>query len=177
MRHLRNTVVLLLFSPAVLACDFQYSPVAVPQYYRTEGWKLLGITDFDTRESANSYGAPISKPIPGATAYLLPHAPPYIVEFPEQQFVLNGVRERMHATKVKATIIRWQVDKHVVAYSYGLIPVVAHRNHGKWIVDDEMACIFFATFIDDKGDGVFRLLVPTTLSADLIPLWAKPEKN
>jgi hypothetical protein len=148
----------------------------MPQYYRAEGWKLPGITDFDLRESANSYGAPISKPIPGATAYLLPHAAPYIAEFPAQEFVLNGVRERMHATQVKATIIRWEVDKHVVAYSYGLIPVVAHRHNGKWIVDGETACIFFATFIDDKGDGLFRVLLPTRLTADLIPSWAKREE-
>lgn len=160
-----------------MACEFQYSPVAMPQYYRAEGWKLPGTTDFDARKSADSYGALISKPIPGAAAYPLPHAAPYIVEFPGQEFVLNGVRERMHAAKVMATIVRWQVDNQVVAYSYSLIPVVAHRNHGKWIVDDEMLCIFFATFIDDKGDGVFRLLVPTTLTTDLIPLWAKPEKN
>jgi len=177
MRYLCAAVVLMALSTAVAACNFEYSPVAMPQYYRTEGWKLPGITDFDTKESANSYGAPISKPITGATAYLLPHASPYIVEFPAQEFVLNGARERMHAAQVKATIIRWEVDNRVVAYSYGLIPVVAHRHNGKWVVDSEMLCIFYATFIDDKGDGVFRVLVPATLTADLVPRWAKPEEN
>ena len=106
----------------------------------------------------------------------MPHASPYIVQFPAQEFVLNGVRERMHAIQVKATIIRWEVGKHVVAYSYGLIPVVAHRHNGKWIVENELGCIFYATFIDDKGDGVFRVLVPASLTADLIPSWARREE-
>lgn len=45
----------------------------------------------------------------------------------------------------------------VIAYAPGLIPVTAHRKNGKGIVASEPGCIFYATFIDDKGDGVFRI--------------------
>ena len=113
-----------------------------------------------------------------AKAYPVTHdESPYIAEFPAQEFVLKGSRQRMRASLVKATIVRWQVEKRAVAYSYTMIPVMAHRKDGKWIVDAEAACIFWATFLDDKGDGVFRVLVPTPFAAELIPLWAKKKKS
>jgi hypothetical protein len=49
--------------------------------------------------------------------------------------------------------------------------------NGKWDVESELGCIFTATFIDDKGDGVFRILVPGGLTAGLIPHWAKPKES
>jgi hypothetical protein len=70
----------------------------------------------------------------------------------------------MRPQPAKATIVRWKLYRHVVAYSYTLIPVAAHRAGGKWVVDSEAACVFTATFIDDKGDGVFRVLVPVALT-------------
>jgi hypothetical protein len=83
----------------------------------------------------------------------------------------------LHPIQVKATIIRLEMNGHVVAYSYGLIPVVAHREKGKWVVESELACIFFATFIDDKGDGVFRILARSEFTPDLVPMWAKERSN
>jgi hypothetical protein len=178
MRYLGAVVLLLLFSPALLACDFEYSPAAIPQFYRAEGWTLPGTADFNPRATARIYGAPIRVPIPGATAHLLPHDDyPYIIEFPAQEFVLDGARKRMHQIQVKATIIRWDVGERVVAYSYGLIPVVAHRDKGKWVIASELGCIFDATFIDDKGDGIFRVLVRGALTPDLVPTWAKRNEN
>jgi hypothetical protein len=61
----------------------------------------------------------------------------------------------------------------VFAYSYGLVPVSARRVGGKWKVEDELACVFNATFIDDDGDGVFRLLVPSGLTDSLVPAWVR----
>jgi hypothetical protein len=46
------------------------------------------------------------------------------------------------------------------------------QNKWKWKIDDEAACIFFATFVDDKGDGVFRQLIRGALAPDLVPAWA-----
>jgi len=45
------------------------------------------------------------------------------------------------------------------------------------MVESEMACVFTATFIDDKGDGVFRVLVPGPFTPDLVPRWAKSQKS
>ena len=64
---------------------------------------------------------------------------------------------------------RYDLDGKVFAYSYGLIPVHAHKN-GKSKMDDEAACIFFATFVAVKGDGIFRELVRGGFAPDLVPL-------
>jgi len=178
MRSIGVLVLLLLFSPVLLACEFEYSPAAIPQFYRAEGWTLPGARDFNPRATAQIYGGPIHGPIPGATARRLQHDEyPYIIEFPAQEFVLDGARKRMHSMQVKASIVRWDVGERVVAYSYRLIPVVAYRKNGKWVIASEAACIFDATFIDDKGDGVFRVLVRGALTPGLVPHWAKPREN
>ncbi len=161
----------LLIVPAAVCCDFHYDPASIPAYYRAEGWSLPGVADFNPQATPRTYRGP---QIPGADGQLLPHDEhPYIIAFPAQEFILNGERQRMRPVQAKASIVRWKIDGRVVAYSYGLIPVRAHRVGGQWKVESEMACIFQATFIDDKGDGVFRILVPGALTADLVPRWAK----
>jgi hypothetical protein len=132
-----------------MACDLEYDPASSPQYYRQDGWALPGVADQS----------------------------PVIVEFPAQEFVLNGARKRMRSMQVKATIFPWRMHGRVVAYSYHLIPVWAHRVNGKWVMDAEAACTFTATFIDNKGDGVFRVLVPGDFTPELIPRWARPKKT
>lgn len=116
--------------------------------------------------------------ITGARAELLPHNEyPYIVEFPAQEFLLNGSRQRMRPAMVKVSIVRWKVDGHIVAYSYGLIPVIAQKVGAKWNVQSEAGCMFTATFIDDKGDAVFRVLEEGPFTPDLVPRWAKPRDS
>lgn len=177
MRHLIVSLFALLFASAALACNFEYSPAAATLYYREAGWQLPGTKDFNPRATPRSYGTPFGK-VPEARRVLLAHdEDPYIVEFPSQAFTLNGVRQRLHSIQVMATVVRLEMNDHVVAYSYRMIPVKAHRNSGKWVVDDEALCIFYATFIDDKGDGVFRELSPGEFTPDLVPAWAKKPKN
>jgi hypothetical protein len=173
-------IVWLLAAPAALAgeCHFEYDPISLPTYYRTEGWVLPGITDFNPSATPRLAELPSIKPVPGAVAELLPHDEyPYIIEFPAQEFVLNGARQKLRSAQVKVGMVRWKVDGHIIAYSYGLIPVTARRVNGKWDVQSEAGCIFTATFIDDRGDGVFRILVPGSLTTDLIPRWAKPKES
>ncbi len=165
----------LLSATIATACDFSYSPATAPRYYRADGWSLPGTKDLDPTETAKIKAA--SSSIPGTQAFPIPHSHPFIVDFPEQIFTFNSAQHRMHAMEVMVSIIRWQVGRRVVAYSYNLIPVDAHQENGKWKIDAEAACVFFATFIDDKGDGVFRLLVPDRMTSDLIPAWAKREEN
>ena len=173
--HALPLVVVAALATAACACEFRYDPVSVPQYYRVEGWDLPGVRDYDPRGAPRTYGTPPVAQIPGAVIQLLPHDDPYVVRLPSEVFTLNGVRQRMRPMLAKATIIRVEVGGKIVAYSYGLIPISsAVRKRGRWVVTGELGCIFYATFIDDKGDGIFRLLVPGPLTADLIPQWAKP---
>jgi len=169
MRYLRIYIAVLAIVPVAFACQLHYDPASAPQYYRSEGWKLPG--------AAGIHGVP--QPTSGdAKAYLVtPDESEYIAEFPAQEFALNGSRQLMQASLVRATIVRWEVAKRAVAYSYSMIPVMAHRKDGKWIVDAEAACIFWATFLDDKGDGIFRVLVPAPFASDMVPLWAKRKKS
>jgi hypothetical protein len=173
-------IVWLIAAPAAFAgaCHFEYDPISLPTYYRTEGWALLGITDFNPAATPRVAELPPIKRVPGAVAELLPHDEyPYVIEFPAQEFVLNDTRQMMRSAQVKAAIVRWKVDGHIIAYSYGLIPVKARRVNGKWDIQSEVGCIFTATFIDDKGEGVFRVLIPGGLTVDLIPRWAKPKES
>jgi hypothetical protein len=54
---------------------------------------------------------------------------------------------------MKASIVPWKMNGHVVAYSYGLIPVEAHKIGAKWNVESEAGCLFTATFIDDMREA------------------------
>jgi len=113
--------------------------------------------------------------VPGAKAYLLRRDEDhYVINFPAQLFALGNERKEMRPLLAKATIVRWEINGKVVAYSYSLIPIRnAYKQDGKWVYEGELGCIFYATFINDNGDGVFRTLVPDTLRPELIPAWAK----
>lgn len=119
------------------------------------------------------YGLPDLRNVPNAQPRLLPHAPHYIVEFPAQVFTIDGKKQRMRRLQAIAQVVHWEINGKSVAYSYGLIPVTAHEVNGKSIIDSELSCIFTATYIDDRGDGVFRVLVPGRFTPDLIPDWAR----
>jgi hypothetical protein len=181
MRYLILAVVALYTVQWASACDFTYGPAAATRYYRAEGWKLPGTMDFNSSAHVNTYGLPIPRePIPGVRAEILSHDDsPYVIELPAQTFLLNGTGtiQRMRAAQYRANVLRWMINHRIVAYSYGLSPVIAHRENNKWIIESEAACIFNATFIDDKGDGVFRVLVSSPLAADLVPEWAKTEND
>jgi hypothetical protein len=165
-----------VFAVPAWACDFKYDPVSAVQYYRAAGWNLPGIEDSPLAPT-DTYGLPSALPIPGFEVRVIRHEIPNIVTFPAQKFSLNGARQKMRAMQVEARILQWVTNGRTVAYSYGLIPVNAHRKDGKWVIDVEAGCIFDATFIDDKGDGVYRVLVPDRFTADLVPSWARAKKN
>jgi hypothetical protein len=177
MRRWKIALFVLMVSSAAFACDLKYDPASLPQFYREKGWTLPGIKDEGPWRSDQHYDLPIGETIPGVKASIVVHQFPYIVSFPKQEFLLNGTRQRLRSMQVKASIVRLKVDDRVIAYSYGLIPVSARKKNGKWVISTEMGCMFSVTFIDDRGDGVFRLLVPNGLTPDLVPRWAKPKKS
>jgi hypothetical protein len=114
----------LLCTPLALACDFQYDPIAIQTLYRTEGWVLPGVADFSSAMLSATPGAPIR----GAVAEVLAHSEdPYVVEFPAQEFVLNGSRQRMRPMQVKATIVRWKNRRHVQRWLGG-VQFVRHKH-------------------------------------------------
>jgi hypothetical protein len=103
--------------------------------------------------------------VPGAKPLGLVHDEnPYVIKFPTQEFVIDGHRKRMNATYAEASIVRWEYNGHVIAYTYRLTPVIVRRVHGKWVIHGSWLCDFSATFIDDQGDGVFRVLVQSRLT-------------
>ena len=132
LRVLRWLIASLILVSAGFGCKFQYDPASVPTYYRAEGWNLPGVTGFNLKATPPTiHGAPQLEEIPGMVAQLLPHKrDPYIIAFPAQQFVLNGGRQKMRSLRAKAVIVRWMMDGHIIAYSYVLIPVSAHRVLG-----------------------------------------------
>jgi hypothetical protein len=137
-----------------------------------------GVTDFNPKVTPPIYGTPQLRGIPGAVAQLLPHnEDPYIIAFPAQHFVLNGRQKKMRSLQAMAVVVCWMMGGHIIAYSYRLIPVTAHRLLGRWIVESELICMFTATFIDDSGDGIFRALVPGPFTQDLVPRWARPPQS
>lgn len=161
-------IALAATTPSVAACRLQYDPVAVVQFYRQEGWELPGLANVNLKAHTSTYDLPplldVLRNVPNSKASLLPLDDKHrIIRMPKQVFELNGIHQTMRPFVAKATIVRVEVNGKIVAYSYGLIPI----NDGV-----ESGCIFFANFIDDKGDGVFRLLVPDALTKDLIPAWA-----
>ena len=176
MRSIILALVVVSAVPALSQCGFHYDSVSIVKYYRAEGWKLLGIED-NLHTPAQTYGLPSALPIPGFEARIIRHESPNIVTFPAQEFALDGTRQKMRAAQVEVRVLRWTSRGHTVAYSYGLSPASAHREKGKWVFDTEVGCIFEATFIDDKGDGVFRILVPAPFTADLVPSWARETKE
>ena len=165
------------------SCDFKYDPASVPRFYRQEGWFLPGVRDDNPRVKANLYGLPPSyevlSQVAGLKMYVLRRDQDhYVIRFPEQIFSVGNRRNRMHSVLAKAIIVRWMIGSKIVAYTYGLIPIEkAYKKKGEWVYEGELACIFYGTFVDDKGDGVFRTLVPESLTPDLIPAWAKQPQS
>ena len=162
---------LLLGVPEALACDFEYHPVSTQQFYREQGWLLPGIKDL---RPALRIGSRRS----GLLAQDIPlNESESIVEFPAQEFVAQGKRQKMRASQAQVSVQRWVKRGRTVAYTYTMSPVTAHRRGGKWVVETGFLCLFWATFVDDKGDGVFRVLVRTPFQEDMVPLWAKQREN
>ena len=152
-------------------CGFEYDPAERLRYYRASGWLLPGISDFNPPVLRVDPG-PLGSKVPGFIREQLPHENPYIIEFPAQEFILHGTSRRVRPQQVLAAVIRLRIDDKVFGYLYGLTPVVARKVDGKWKVDAMAGCSFTGTFIDERGDAVFRDLVPGPFSPALIPPWA-----
>ena len=190
MTHLPRIVLAsFLLVSAAQACDFHTEPAALTQFYRSQGWKLPEIAEDKLSAPINFQGSfprdwwkrtslPMLGPIPGLTIRIITHqgseSNPNVFEIPRQEYGQDGEHRVMSSQSMAFDhwIYRYDVDGKVVAYNFRLTPVEGHWAKGKWIEDAEAACEFNATFVDDKGDGVFRILLPGVLTPDLVPQWA-----
>ena len=174
MWYLRLAVIFLAAVPACADCGFRFNPVSTLQYYRENGWALPGVSRASAATA--SFDARLND-LPGAKAYrLMDRRSSPVLKFPAQEFVLDGTRQKTQPFEARATIVQWKVGTRVVAYSYSLNPGRSRHVNGK-IVFQGYACIFGLTVIDDRGDGVFRVLIPDQLTPELLPLWAKPKEK
>ena len=165
-----------LLAGSIDSCTFTFEKTATVKYYREDGWFLPGIKDYKFTSFDSATPLPPVENIEGAQARVLLHEYPYIVEFPAQITAIDGETRRLRPMVAKAGILRWEMNGKVFAYSYGLIPLDARREGNRWKIESEAGCIFTATFIDDRGDGVFRLMVQRSLAESLVPAWVrKPE--
>jgi hypothetical protein len=153
-------------------CTFHSEPVDYVRYYRAEGWVLPGIHDGIVSSANNNIGPA------GLSVKLVSHNEQYVAEFPQADFQVNGKQRRMSAQQMlinRGRVTSWEMNGKAFAYGYSLTPVRAHRNGNKWTIDVEAGCEFDVNFIDDKGDGIFRLLVFGRLDPGAIVQFAPPQ--
>ena len=182
---------LLVLSGLACACDFQVDPATAKLFYRSEGWALppVGRGKLSAPVIFQGPGQAVAAlkfgpgPVEGLTTRVIIHegteADPNLFEIPKQEFEQDGKHHVMSSQMMVMDhwIWRYEVDGKVVAYTIGFTPVKGHRENGKWKSEGELACIFYGTFIDDRGDGVFRLLAPGWMKPDLLPQWASDRKK
>ena len=137
------------FSSSMFAqCQFSAEPIANTTWYRSEGWRPPAIRDGRATRSFNVTinGKPPAWPA-GVSVSEIVHRKGYRVTFPAAIFEENGTREKMRSrTLVLGELLRWDISGKPYAYSYELVP-------------NGVACMFSVDLLDDKGDGIFRVMV------------------
>ena len=168
---LAAVAVILCFSSLSMfaQCGFVAEPVSGTSWYRSDGWQLPGVRD------GRSHG-PIKVTIngqqpswpDGVTVSELMHGKNYRVRFPAAVF-RDGLKTRKMRARMLDLykLVRWDINGKPFAYSYLLHP-------------DGHLCVFSVDLIDDKGDGIFRVmvtpghaLVRLDSQPPALPEWAK----
>ncbi len=181
-----------LLLAAAHACDFKTEPAAGTQFYRSQGWKLPDIGGarvsapiiFQGSLPKDWWRGPLpAGPMPGLTVRMIIRDPsegnPNLFEIPRQEYQQDGKHRVMSSQHVAFDhwVYRYDMEGRVVAYTFKLTPAEGRWMNGKWITEGDVACDFIVTFVDDAGDGVFRLLLPGALTPDLVPQWARKQMD
>lgn len=157
---------LYLAGPLVASaqCGFAFEPASEVRWYRSEGWSIPGLNDAKAILPANLVvdGKPSSWSMPdGITFSMVWHENGYHVTFPEAIFIEENKRTKMLSRSfLLYQMVRWEINGKVYAYSYSLGPL-------------DVACMAYIDIIDDKGDGVFRVMTPTghnIMGKETVPL-------
>ena len=160
-------ITLIVLSTAAAACGVNSEPIAALQWYREAGWHLPDLKGtWSAPAAAGSW-------LPGVTVRTLT-VRKQVLEFAPEEFVVDGERRRtQHHLEVLARnfLVRYEMNGRVFAYVYPLTTVRARRQGKNWKILATAACEASVTYVDDRGDGVFRRLAPNGLSPELIPQW------
>ena len=169
-------ITLIVLSTAAAACGVNSEPIAALQWYREAGWHLPDLKGtWSTTATAGGWrpAAAAGSWLPGVTVRTLT-VRKQVLEFAPEEFVVDGERRRtQHHLEVLARnfLVRYEMNGRVFAYVYPLTTVRARRQGKYWKILATAACEASVTYVDDRGDGVFRLLAPNGLSPELIPQW------
>lgn len=159
-------------------CHFEAVPVAASVWYRSTGWNMPGV-NYHPR-SLKPRSDIVFMPVTVKDEGMRPGLPdgvtvsatvsPFSAHFPEAVFAENGISKKMLARTVDVKVIyRWEIHGRPYAYSYTLIP-------------RDLLCFFTVDFMDDKGDGIFRVMTSpghaaiTLRAPPPVPEWARKPK-
>jgi hypothetical protein len=164
MRTMLAVLAMFCFCVPMLAqCGFVAEPVSENRWYRSSGWELPGAKSgkiIPTEVIIN--GKPPAWP-EGMRVSVIVHRKGYHANFPAAVFEEAGQPKKMKARSLTLQqLLRWEIKGKVYAYSYTLVP-------------DRSLYVFSVDIVDDRGDGVFRLMTDRSLrfSPPALPEWAK----
>jgi hypothetical protein len=151
-------------------CGFVVKPVSATAWYRRDGWQLPGLDGAKVKGpyKVSVNGNPPAWPRGVTLSEVI--AKHKRANFPEVQFENNGTTKRMEAAEFGILQLwRWDIDGKPYAYSYEL-------------ARPGLACEFSVDILDNKGDGIFRIMsVPghppltRNLQPPPVPEWGKPK--
>ena len=158
--------------PMLAQCGFVAEPVAIYDWHRSEGWQLPGVEGYRAYRLEYKINGKSPAWPDGVTVSTIEHSKSYRVSFPEAIFQENGTPKKMRARAIGLhTLLRWEINGKPYAYSYELWP-------------DDVLCTFSVDLVDDKGDGVFRLMTApghavftSKLRPPPLPEWALKPKS
>jgi hypothetical protein len=160
-------------TPCHSQCGFEVDPAQSTRWHRNEGWPLPGLND---AKAIRAFRTPVGgreQPWPdGITVSLIEHDKDYQVRFPTMIFDENGSLKKLQQQNFYVEqLLRWRYRGKTYAYSYYLYP-------------PNSACDSMIEIIDDRGDGRFRILIPTMLSIGSgnpepppVPEWLEKPKS
>jgi hypothetical protein len=161
-------------SHCVAQCGFIVEPAQSKHWFRNEGWPLPGVKDAKAIHPFHLRADEYPKAWPdGISASLIVHKDGYQVRFPDVVFSENGTRKRLRARDFELEqLLRWEYRGTPYAYTYYLYP-------------PSYACDAVVDIVDDRGDGKFRLMIPTPFSIDSgnnpippsVPEWLNKPKS
>jgi len=149
MRTMLAAIMVCFWSFPILAqCHFVAEPAALTNWYRSEGWELPGVKNGKIigpiKMIINDKHVDLPDRI---TVSRIVHPKNYRVSFPAAMFEEGGKTKTMQARTLSLNgLFRWEINGKPYAYSYDLWP-------------DDVMCTFSVDLIDDKGDGIFRVMV------------------
>jgi hypothetical protein len=158
-------------------CGFHIEREAGVTWFRSGGWSLPGLKDVTAinevaKPSCVAGGGSLRWP-DGVTAWSIQHRKEYRISFPDAVFEEDGIRKNMRSSGfVLLALWRWDMNGRTYAYSYRLLPSPSPGTYAM--------CDSAVEIIDDKGDGIFRVMSPidpySGFTPPAVPAWVSKPK-